>query len=139
MGEAVREPAGRTAAWRIAFGAYALLLFAATHWPAPSLPLGDVPMSDKAAHAGAFAVWTWLLFRAAPPRGNSWRGVGARVVIALSYAVVDEGLQMIPALRRSAEWADLAANALGVAAGAVVGVTTGAGRVSATNASQIPG
>lgn len=123
--------------WRVAFACYAVALFTATHWPSPTLPLGGVPLSDKAYHFLAFALWAWLLLltRLTPWRNDAPRPVPP-FVIALAYACVDEGLQLIPALKRSADWGDLLADVLGAGAAIALFVTTRTGRTNRANASQ---
>lgn len=99
---------------RWTFAVYALALFIATHWPALVIE-GPVPRSDLYIHVFAFALWTTLLLACRFwGRFGSWANVARCVPLALAYAAVDEGLQAIPALHRTAAWDDFAANASGV-------------------------
>lgn len=99
---------------RLAFAAYAVVLFVGTHWPKLNIQ-GPVPRSDLWVHLVAFGTWCTLvtlcgIFGARLSRRNlvlSW-------VLALGYACIDEGLQGIPALGRTCAWDDLAMNALGI-------------------------
>ncbi|MDX2146978.1 MAG: VanZ family protein [Planctomycetota bacterium] len=105
---------------RVAFVAFAALLFVATHWPALQVPGAEV-RSDLVIHLVVFAAWTILLARTGYlPSARSGRGVGILWLVAAAYACIDEGSQAIPALRRVAAWDDLTANLLGVTLGAFV-------------------
>lgn len=100
---------------RAAFVAFAILLFTATHWPNLAIE-SDVGRPDLVIHAATFAIWTALLIGAAffgPALAP--RNILAAAPVAALYAGLDEGLQAIPALHRTAAWDDLAADLLGVA------------------------
>ncbi|HEX7087440.1 MAG TPA: VanZ family protein [Vicinamibacterales bacterium] len=98
--------------------AAAIFMFSAISDP-PGLP-GDV--SDKWQHALAYAGLTLLLIRAFA--GGNWRGVTVRacvlsLVVAVLYGVTDELHQLfVPG--RHADVMDLAADALGATAAAVL-------------------
>lgn len=96
------------------FGLYAGLLFVGTHWPALRIE-GPIRRPDLIVHFGAFGTWAFLMMLCAVwGPTSSWRNVGWSVAAALLYAAFDEGLQAIPALRRTCAWDDYAANAGGV-------------------------
>ena len=108
----------RRRGWVVLFAAYALALFTATHWPGLALPEGEVARPDLYVHFGVFATWTVLLgFSHLVGDWRHGRGVVRVVAVAAVYAAIDEGLQMIPALRRVAVWDDLLANLGGVVLG----------------------
>jgi len=100
-----------TARWA-AFWVYAGLLFVGTHWPRLVV---DSPVrgTDKFIHAAVFLLWTVLLAWASDACRGGWRlrTVGA---VGCVYALVDEGLQAIPALGRTCSAADLLANLVGI-------------------------
>lgn len=101
------------------FGIYAGLTFVATHWPNLTLPLPGRP--DLVAHMSLFGTWTIActlagVFGPALSEINIWRSAG----VSLIYAGIDEGLQMIPAIRRVAALDDFGANTLGVMASAAL-------------------
>lgn len=99
---------------RVAFWLFALALFIATHWPALKVD-GPVERSDLWAHLGAFGLWAVLLVSCGYfARPLSPRNVLLSAAVATLYACFDEGLQAIPALRRTFGWDDLAADVLGV-------------------------
>lgn len=100
---------------RIAFAAYALLLFAATHRPNLTLPIPG--RKDLVFHATAFGLWAALLIVCGffgPPLSR--RNLLAVVAIAPLYAAFDEGSQAIPWIRRHAAWDDFLFNLIGIAA-----------------------
>jgi hypothetical protein len=110
---------GRARAW---FVGYALLLFTLTHWPRLRIDVGSIPRPDVALHVGALAAWTLLLQRSAwfGPVGSA-RNLCLSTLAAAAYAALDEWSQAIPGLGRTPAWDDLAANLLGVGAGAAAG------------------
>ena len=73
---------------------------------------------DKGAHVCEYWLLTWLAFRAARfmgiPRRAALRWIG---ITAIGYGALLEGVQLLLPYR-SAEWMDIAANAVGVALGA---------------------
>lgn len=101
------------------FAAYALLLFTGTHWPALDIRTDVIERPDLAVHFVAFGLWTLALWQSGlagdPLRAKS---VGVCVPIGVVYAAFDEGLQAIPALRRTCAWDDYAFNCIGVLIGA---------------------
>jgi len=107
------------------FWVYAAFLFTATHWPALKIE-GPVERTDLWGHLGAFCLWAVLacaagLFRPAlTPRSVLLTGL-----LASAYAGLDEGLQAIPVLQRTAAWDDLGADLLGVWAGCGVMLVVG--------------
>lgn len=124
----------RTAASRVPEVAVstALLLLAAVlnigfYLPeVPAAPGGvDVPGTDKAFHAGVFALTVWALGRvlAPPPAALSPAGrprrfpIGWVVLGCLVHAVVIELVQGALLAGRSASVADVAADAVGIAVG----------------------
>ncbi|WP_347042093.1 VanZ family protein [Brachybacterium nesterenkovii] len=123
----------RTAASRVPEVAVstALLLLAAVlnigfYLPeVPAAPGGvDVPGTDKAFHAGVFALTVWALGRVlAPPAALSPSGrtrrfpIGWVVLGCLAHAVVIELVQGALLAGRSASVADVAADAVGIAVG----------------------
>ncbi len=96
------------------FGAYAVLLFTATHYPNLQVP-GPVPRTDLFVHVGAFGCWmlaaSWCAWFGP---ATSMRNVVRTWFIAVVYAGFDEGLQAIPALHRTCAWDDFGANVLGI-------------------------
>lgn len=101
---------------RIAFALYAIALLLATHWPMLRLPpVGPISRTDILAHVVAFGLWTALLTACAfwPPV-LSTRNLRRCALIAAAYAVLDETSQAIPALNRTVDPADYAANLAGV-------------------------
>lgn len=77
--------------------------------PAPPLPSGTP--SDKVQHIAAFAVLTALAIRAYPR-------VKSQTLLPslIAFGALIECVQAIPALHRSPEWLDLAADSGGVMA-----------------------
>lgn len=120
---------------RLAFAAYAVVLFIGTHWPRLNIQ-GPVPRSDLWVHLGAFGTWCTLVTLCGffGPR-FSRRNLVLSWTLALGYACIDEGLQGIPALGRTCAWDDLACNALGITiastALALIGKATGTSAVRA--------
>lgn len=106
---------------RVAFWAFAGLLFIGTHWPNLRIE-GPVQRTDLWVHLSVFGTWMLLaclcrFFGPTAAWGNVWR----TWLAAITYAAFDEGLQLIPALHRTAAWDDYAANVTGITlAGALV-------------------
>lgn len=107
--------------WRIAALGYWCALAAATHWPGLNLteqtgvPAGEILQTDKALHGLAFALLTFLLFRArlaGHRSGPRWQAAIAPVVAGF-YAVFDEWSQQFFA-ERTVSSSDLIANGIGV-------------------------
>ena len=115
--------AGRTT-WRITtiragIAVYWLAMFLATHLPVQPV-VEQLPASDKHLHLIAYG----LLGAALPWWTNSstdsdWRRTAWLLLLLLSYAAVDELLQ-IP-VGRSAEWGDWLADAAGASIGILAG------------------
>ena len=96
------------------FGLYAGFMFMMTHWPRLTIPLPGRP--DLLVHATIFGIWTGLLIacgRFGPPL--SARNIGWAFVVGVVYAGIDEALQAIPFLKRTAAWDDWACDVAGVA------------------------
>lgn len=116
----MNRPTPRTR--RLAFWAYAGLLFVATHWPSLSIE-APIARPDLILHAGAFALLTaFLLASMLLGPSRSRRVVLIVGVVALAYAGVDELLQMIPILHRHAAVDDWIADALGIAIVVAIGL-----------------
>lgn len=94
--------------------AIALLIAVTTLMPTPHMPHGGYHL-DKLAHMAAFFV---LVFPTAAlwPRVTAWIGL-----LAVLYGGAIEVIQ--PYTGRSAEFADLLADGIGVALGIIVGTT----------------
>ena len=105
----------RVAVW--IFLGFAVLLFTGTHWPQLRIQ-GPIPRPDLWIHFAAFATWTFLCGCCAffGPRWSR-ANIGTTCLVALLYAALDEGLQLIPQLGRTAAFDDYGANAIGVAIG----------------------
>lgn len=95
------------------FGGYVGFQFMMTHWPALTLPFPGRP--DLVAHFTVFGTWNALLIACGRfgPR-FSLRNIAVCTMIAAMYAGVDEGLQLIPAVRRHAAWDDYGCNVAGI-------------------------
>lgn len=130
----VRKAIGATRVWRWMFVVYAIALFVATHWPNLKLDVPMVERPDLFVHMTVFGGWCGLFWLSAwVGRAISGRSVVLSAVIAAAYAGVDEGLQAIPWVHRTAAWDDYGANCLGIvlaaaiAGGAVVWCRAGGG------------
>jgi len=99
---------------RLAFIAWALLLFTLTHWPNLKVDAG-IPRTDLWGHAIGYSVWAGLFIATgwAGKRGT-WKSIGLGMPIAVLYSGLDELSQGIPILGRFVTWEDFAANSLGV-------------------------
>jgi len=69
--------------------------------------------ADKWAHLGVFLIWT-VLWRATTPRAPRWLVAVAVVALAVGSELCH---LLLPALHRSAEWLDLAADLIGAGLG----------------------
>jgi len=117
----VARERGRVA-WRRAFWAYAVALFTVSHWPAARLPPMVIERPDLIVHVALFAGWSFLLTRTGYlGRPGSWRASLLVLPVALAYAGIDEALQAVPVLRRTAVWSDAMANCAGVILGVMLG------------------
>jgi len=122
--DTVTDPAldqPRTLRWQQwALVGYWLALAVATHWPRLHLSAeGDgrpYVNPDKLLHFSAFWLLTVLLFAAqrGGRAGNLWRRISIAAIVAALYAPLDELTQTLVA-ERTASWADLTADWLGVA------------------------
>lgn len=110
----MRIPAVSTRRLRLAFGMYACLLFAATHWPKLAIDM-EIGRPDLVVHFVAFALWATFLNLAAffGPTLNK-RNIVLAAVVSLIYSAFDESTQLIEILHRHAGWADFSANVAGV-------------------------
>ncbi|MEO1008733.1 MAG: VanZ family protein [Planctomycetota bacterium] len=114
------DPARHRRPLRIAFVAYAIVLFIATHKPGVAVPLAAGIRLDLLVHVAAFGLWTLLLGLSGfigPVRRV--RALGVLAVVGVLYAWVDEATQAIPGLNRVFDLSDLVANTVGAVAGAV--------------------
>jgi VanZ family protein len=98
---------------------YWVVLFISTHMPASGLPSEPpFPHADKLVHLGGYAVlafvaaaaWTWR-------RTLFLRDYLILLAGLSSYGVLDEALQMLPAVQRNADVLDWAADTTGAAVG----------------------
>lgn len=111
---------------RWAFWLFAAILFTATHWPHLKIE-GPLPRTDLWLHVGAFSTWAFFLGMSAffsPP--GTGRNFLLTLAIGTAYACLDEGLQLIPALGRTAGWDDLTGDIGGILLGALASWWLGA-------------
>lgn len=103
----------RKTAYRAALAAYAVLVLSGALLPGGAL---EVTPPDKLLHCAAYGVFTFLALAARiPGRLEPW----SAVLLAVAHGAAVEGVQAaLP--WRTAEWSDLAADALGAALAAVV-------------------
>jgi VanZ family protein len=101
----------RHRAWRLAFGVALLAVAWTSLLPPDDLPQ-DLGVSDKAAHALAYAALGVL----AVLSGLRWLPA---IVVVVAFGLVVEIAQGVSGYR-SFEWADLLADAVGAAVGAAV-------------------
>ena len=99
---------------------WTVLILLATLLPLPALPVPEdgtgwfnIP-SDKIAHASLFAIFA-VLWGLAEGHQKLWPIGVATAGVALGG--LTEAVQAIPALHRVADWEDLVADGVGVAAG----------------------
>src|SRR4051812_5923209 len=87
--------------WKLAFWLYAAALFTATHWPKLVLPAPEG--GDKVVHVLVFGAWMAIAsvqgWFGAP---LSDRNLLRTLLVSAAYAAVDEGLQAIPFVHRTA-------------------------------------
>ena len=99
---------------------YLTVLFWAGLIPLKSLPGPDFELADKVWHLVAFGGLAALLSRVLRHlRRSLLESIAAGALISATLGAVLEGLQSLTAYR-SADWADLAADALGAALAYVV-------------------
>ncbi|MBC7835436.1 MAG: hypothetical protein H7Y88_10110 [Phycisphaerales bacterium] len=120
----------RQGGWRAAFWAYAAVLFTLTHWPNAKLPPMAIKRPDLLLHIALFGLWSFLLVRSGYLRARSretprrGRLLLVPLVVAVASAAIDEALQAIPALRRTAVVDDCLANMTGAGLGWLTGIAT---------------
>ena len=114
---AASRPARRALlVWRSVFGACIVAIALLAWLPGHAVPSPN--WSDKVSHLLGFAALGLLSWRAFPQHR------GAAFVALLGFGALIELVQwQLPT--RSAEWADLVADALGLMIGAAAGVLTG--------------
>ena len=100
--------------WLGALAAYWLILFAATHVPAPEMIATPVLNHDKLIHASAYFVLTTLMLLAWRRPGGLLAGRSRLVIaaIAIAYGAFDETTQ--PYFNRVGDLADWFADSIGV-------------------------
>lgn len=99
------------------FWCYAALIFILTHWPKLTVPI-PIKRPDLLAHLVVFSTWAVLAGLCAFFGARfSTRNLVVTFIVAIIYAAIDEGLQAIPLLNRTAALDDYMANALGVCIG----------------------
>ena len=103
----------------VLFVLWAITTFTLTHWPALEVPV-IVTRTDLVAHVSVFGLWT-ILCGVAAFFGPRWSraNIGTTAAVTLTYAAIDEGLQAIPFLHRTAALDDFGGDALGVLAGTI--------------------
>jgi VanZ family protein len=93
---------------RIAWIAALLLIFVTTLWPRLAIGSGESPI-DKFVHAAAFGGLTALFLN------TRWlRSIWLSTVLLMVIAAIDEALQAIPQLGRSADLDDWIADVIGI-------------------------
>lgn len=98
----------------IGFWGYTALLMTATHVPGSTLPVIHFVWIDKVEHFAAYGLWTTLLLWSGLLRPGPFPGLAARAMFwSVLLAVADELVQAIPAVRRSGDPLDVAADAIG--------------------------
>jgi VanZ family protein len=106
--------------FRLAFWAYALAVLVATLWPRLELNVPGVERPDLIVHFLIFGTFYVLLFASGYLAGASrWRSLLLPWLVAVVCAGIDESLQAIPLIRRTAGWDDFAANAAGITIGLI--------------------
>jgi VanZ family protein len=108
------RPLRRLGLWRALAWTYVVVLLAATLLPPPPM-LGHVPSGDKIGHVVGFALLQWSFSQIYAGRRDRLRcaagGFALGILIELLQAAVPY---------RTAEAADLVADAIGIALGAVL-------------------
>jgi hypothetical protein len=107
---------------RATFFLYALVLFIGTHWPALKINAPGRP--DLLVHAAIFSLWTLLLIACGffgPVLSR--RNILTALPVAIVYAAIDESLQAIPWIRRTAALDDYLMNVTGIVAAAALAGT----------------
>ena len=94
---------------------WAVLIETLTSWPNP--PSAPTPVgTDKVVHLGLYAVFAYLVIRAARPGIPTWRALGAVLLVMCAWAALDEWHQRFVA-GRGAALGDWAADMAGVVVG----------------------
>jgi VanZ family protein len=115
-------PTGATV-WKWALAIYWVALMVATHWPGAQVNVIPGLRLDLLIHIGAYAGLAGLMAFAGV--GAAWRpGRAVLLIVGLTalLALLDEGTQAIPAVRRTFDPDDLIADLVGAVLGAAVGV-----------------
>ena len=101
------------------FFLYAAVLFTGTHWPALELPFPG--RSDLVVHFTILGLWTVTLYLSGlcGPL-SSWRAVAIAQTCGVLYGAVDEGLQAIPFIHRTAAFDDYSFDVGGVMVGSFI-------------------
>jgi len=98
---------------------YWCLLFIATHVPLPAVKA--IGANDKLIHFAGYATLAFLAAWALSQKSAlTWKGYLTVWLVVALYGVVDELLQMIPMLHRSADRQDWYADILGAACALIV-------------------
>lgn len=104
-----------------AFVIYAITLFVATHWPNLQIESDQIERPDIWIHVAAFATWSaLLLFSGLVERASLWRTAALGWLCGALYAALDEALQALPFVHRTAAWDDYVADLSGVTLGCLV-------------------
>ena len=107
---------------RLVLAGYWVSMCVATHVPNPPAVV-PVQVSDTWLHLVAYLGLAVLLVQGiAGVRPGSRRDAGLLWAGAVVYGALDEVTQMVPALHRTAEWKDWAADVAGAAIGVLVGI-----------------
>jgi len=97
---------------------WAVLIETLTSWPNP--PSVPAPAgTDKLVHLWVYAVFAYLVIRAARPGFPSWRALGAVLMVMCAWAALDEWHQRFVA-GRGAELGDWAGDVAGALTGLAV-------------------
>ena len=107
---------------RLVLAGYWVSMCVATHVPNPPAVV-PVQVSDTWLHLVAYLGLAVLLVQGiAVVRPVSRRDAVLLWAVAVVYGALDEVTQMVPALHRTAEWKDWAADVAGAAIGVLVGI-----------------
>jgi VanZ family protein len=112
---------GRFRPWIPALG-WALIIFALSSIPGSAIPEGPVPETDKLVHLALYGVLGSFCARALVAHGRAARTsklILAAAILATGYGVTDEIHQLFTP-RRSCDWHDVVADAIGGLLGAFV-------------------
>lgn len=114
---------GRFRPWLPAVG-WALIIFGLSSIPGSAIPEGPVPETDKLVHIALYGVLGFFCARALAARGRGGRPISSKLIfaaalLATAYGVTDE-IHQIFTPRRSCDWHDVVADAIGGLLGAFV-------------------